>query len=212
MDRSIELESIEALELASDSRIFRLREMCWSRTHEAALHPRRIVGCGEGTLVGHARDFAAVLEASEPFIQDDGWIIGGCLATPEEGSDFDLGHYDPHFPPNHATILRLRLAGIRDHAQERAAREADAGRREFLEAVAIAYDAACRYVEKRARCAAEMAAHETDPRRRDELGRIAAVCDEPAAGPPSSSHAALQLVQFTRIFGASGCTHPTSGT
>jgi formate C-acetyltransferase len=71
--------------------------------------------------------------------------------------------------------------------------------------VAIAYDAACRYVEKHARCAAERAAREGDPRRRDELERIAAVCDGLAAGPPSSFHAALQLVQFTRIFGASGC-------
>ena len=205
MDSKIELESADALELASDSRSFRLREMTWNRTHEAALRTKLIVGCGEGTLVGHARDFAALLEASEPFIQDGELIIGGCLVTPEDGSDFDLGHYDPHFPPSHATILSMGLAGIRDNAQQRAAQETDPDRREFLEAVVIAYDAACRYVERHARRASEMAARETDPRRRDELGRIAAVCDELAAGPPSSFHAALQLVQFTRILGASGC-------
>jgi formate C-acetyltransferase len=205
MDVTTAFESVDELELASDSRSFRLREMCWRGTHEAALHTKRIVGCGEDTLVGHARDFAALLEASEPFIQSDELIIGGCLATPEEGSEFDLGHYDPHFPPNHGTILHVGLAGIRDNAQQRAARETDPDRREFLEAVAIAYDAACGYVEKHARCAAEMAAGETDGRRRDELGRIAAVCDELASGPPSSFHAALQIVQFTRILGASGC-------
>ena len=205
MDPSIELESLESLELAPDSRSFRLREMVWNETHEAAVHTRAIVGCGEDTLVGHARDFAAVLEASEPFIQDDELIIGGCLATPEEGSNFDLGCYDPHFPPGHETILKVGLAGMREDAHRRAARETDPERREFLEAVAIAYDAACRYVEKHARCAAEMAARETDPRRRDELGRIAAVCNELATGPPRSFHAALQLVQFTRIFGGSGC-------
>jgi len=205
MDFTKALESRDELELVPSSRSFRLREMCWNGTHEAALHKRRIVGCGEHTLVGHARDFAALLEASEPFIQSDELIIGGCLPTPEEGSDFDLGLYDPHFPPNHGTILAVGLAGMRDKARQRAARETDPDRREFLEAVAIAYDAACGYVEKHARCAAAMAVHEADPHRRDELERIAAVCDELAARPPSSFHAALQLVQFTRIMGASGC-------
>jgi pyruvate-formate lyase len=205
MDPTTELESVDALELTPGSRSFRLREMVWNRTHEAALHKKRIVGCGEDTLVGHARDFAALLEASEPFVQRDELIIGGCLATPEDGSDFDLGCYDPHFPPGHGTILSMGLAGIREDAQKRAAQETDLDKRGFLDAVAIAYDAACRYVEKHARRAAEMAARETDPRRRDELERIAAVCDELAAGPPSSFHAALQLVQFMRIFGASGC-------
>jgi pyruvate-formate lyase len=205
MEATTELERVGALELAPGSRSFRLREMVWSGTHEAALHTKRVVGCGEDTLVGHAKDFRAVLEASEPFIQDDELIVGGCLVTPEEGSDFDLGHYDPHFPPNHGTILTVGLAGIRDSAQERAARETDPERRAFLEAVAIAYDAACGYVAKHARCAAKMAMGEIDGRRRRELERIAAVCDELAAGQPSSFHAALQLVQFTRILGASGC-------
>jgi formate C-acetyltransferase len=205
MDSTTDLESADALELVPGSRSDRLREMCWRGTHEAARHSGRIEGCGEDTLVGHARDFAALLEASEPFIQDDEWIVGGGLVTPAEGSRFDLGIYDPHFPPNHARLLSMGLAGIRDHARERAAQESDPARREFLEAVGIAYDAACRYVQKHARRAAGMAARESDPRRRDELVRIAAVCDELACGPPSSFHAALQLVQFARILGASGC-------
>ncbi len=205
MDVTTELEGADALELAPGSRSFRLRDMYWSGTHEAALHTKRIVGCGEDTLVRHALDFAALLEASEPFIQNDELIVGACLATPAVGSQLDLGHYDPHFPPNHGTLLRMGLAGIRDHARTRAAQETDPARHDFLEAVAIAYDAACRYIERYARRAAEMAAREVDPRRRDELARIAAVCDELAAGPPSSFHAALQLFQFTRIFGASGC-------
>jgi formate C-acetyltransferase len=205
MDRSIEIENLDTLELAPGSRSFRLREMCWRGTHEAAQHTRRIVGCGEESLVGNAQDFAALLQASEPFIQDDEWIVGGCLVTPADGSQFDLGHYDPHFPPNHANILRVGLAGIRDHAQERAAQETDPERREFLEAVAIAYDAACDYVQKHARRASAMAARESAPHRSHELARISAVCDELAAGPPTSFHAALQLVQFTRVLGASGC-------
>ena len=127
------------------------------------------------------------------------------MARPTEDSHFNLGIYNPHDPPHYARLLRVGLPGIRDHARARTAHEIDPERREFLEAVAIAYDAACRYVAKHARRAAELAATERDPRRRGELEQIAAVCDELAAGPPSSFHAALQLVQFTRIFGASGC-------
>ncbi|MBN2389468.1 MAG: hypothetical protein JXR84_02010 [Anaerolineae bacterium] len=169
------------------------------------MHTKQVIGCAEDTLFGHAKDFAKILEASEPFIQDDELIIGGCLVTPEEGSTFALGHYDPHFPPNYATLLRVGLAGMRDHAQERAAKETDPEKREFLEAVAIAYEAACGYIKKHARLADEMTSRETDPCRKEELKRIATVCEELAAGPPSSFHAALQLVQFTRILGASGC-------
>jgi pyruvate-formate lyase len=205
MEVTTVFESVDTLELTPGSRTHRLREMCWHGTHEAARHTARIAGCGEDTLVGHAKDFAALLEASEPFIQEDEWIVGGCLVTLVEGSRLDLGIYDPHYPPNYARLLRVGLAGIRDHAQARAAQETDPERRDFLDAVAIAYEAACCYVGKHARRASEMAAGENDPRRRGELEQIAAVCDELTAGPPSSFHAALQLVQFTRVLGASGC-------
>jgi formate C-acetyltransferase len=205
MDRTIETKHLDTLELDLKSRSYRLREKSWQGTHQAAQHTRPIAGCGEDSLVGHARDFATLLDASQLSIQDDELIIGGCLATPAEGSQFDLGIYDPHYPPNYTRLLRVGLAGIRDHARARAAHETDPERREFLDAVAIAYDAACRYVGKHARHASEMAANESDPRRSRELARIAAVCNELSAGPPTSFHAALQLVQFTRVFGASGC-------
>jgi pyruvate-formate lyase len=205
MEVTTVFESVDTLALLPDSRSRRLREMCWHGTHEAARHTARIAGCDEDTLVGHAKDFAALLEASEPFIQEHELIVGGCLAIPAEGSQFDLGIYDPHYPPNYARLLHVGLAGIRHSAQERAMQEADPAKHDFFEAVAIAYDAACRYVGKHARLAAEMAASENDPHRRGELEQIATVCDELAARPPSSFHAALQLVQFTRILGASGC-------
>jgi formate C-acetyltransferase len=53
--------------------------------------------------------------------------------------------------------------------------------------------------------AAQMADAETDPDRRRDLQRVAAVCRELAAGVPTSFHAALQLVQFTRVLGGRGC-------
>ena len=41
--------------------------------------------------------------------------------------------------------------------------------------------------------------------RQSDLERIASACRELIAGPPTSFHAALQLVQFTRVLGGRGC-------
>ncbi len=50
-----------------------------------------------------------------------------------------------------------------------------------------------------------MADQEANSGRKEELQKIADVCRELASGPPTSFHSALQLVQFTRIFGGRGC-------
>jgi pyruvate-formate lyase len=211
------------LELDPASRSFRLREMYWNKTHNKALIRKQVVGSGENTLTGHAEDFAALLEASDPFIQPDELIVGCCLAIPQNGgsvarrnqrkmnqiaseqNSIDLGYYNSHYPPGYETILRMGLAGIRDHARERLLAETDAEKRDFLRAVEISYDAACRYVERHAEYADEMAASEQDPRRKQELERISSVCRELATARPTSFHTALQLLQFTRIFGGRGC-------
>ena len=86
-------------ELDPASRTHRLREMYWAKAHEAARVTKPIAGCGEDTLVGHARDFAALLAASDPAIQPDERIVGCSLAVPEDPEALNLGHYDPHYPP-----------------------------------------------------------------------------------------------------------------
>ena len=187
------------------SRSMRLREGYWNRTYYRALVRKEVVGCGEDTLTGHAKDFAALLEASDPFIQPDELIVGCCLAIPQDRDSLNLGYYNRHYPPGHHIILGRGLAGIRDHARARLQAEMDPGRRDFLRAVEIAYDAACKYVEKHAVCASKMAAREMDPRRQRELARISSVCRELATSVPSSFHAALQLFQFTRVLGGHGC-------
>ncbi|MDP6439605.1 MAG: pyruvate formate lyase family protein, partial [Candidatus Brocadiia bacterium] len=195
----------ERLELEADSRSRHLREMYWQKTHEAAIVRRPVAGRGEDTLTGHARDFANLLEASDPFIQPDELIVGACLATPEDGEKIDLGEYDPHYPPGHAMLLTRGLAGMRDEARERLQAETDPAGRDFLYAVEISYDAACRYVERCARHAETMASVEPGPDRRAELERISAICDELATGVPTSFHSALQLLQFVRVLGGRGC-------
>lgn len=194
-----------SLELEPGSRIHRLRDMHWQKTHEAAVVRKAVAGSGEESLVGHAKDFASLLEASDPFIQPDELIVGTCLATPEDEEMIDLGEYDPHYPPGHALLLRKGLSGIRDEARSKLRHELDAGSRDFLQAVEISYDAACRYVEKCASHANRAAAAESDPVRRLELERITSSCADLAQGAPTSFHSALQLVQFVRVFGGRGC-------
>ena len=193
------------LEIDPGSRSSRLRQTYWEGTHFRARVRVHVPGCGEDTLVGHAKDFAGLLRASEPLIQPGELIVGTCLATPYNEDALDLGYYNRHYPPGHATILRLGLPGIRAEATRRLGTEDDPDRKEFLLAVQIAYDAACRYVEEYALHAEAMAASETDPARVRDLERISSVCHELASGPPSSFHAALQLFQFTRVFGGHGC-------
>ncbi len=205
MVATIEFEKKDALNLVPGSRTYRLREMFWHKTYEKAFLEKTIKVSSEDTVVGYAKDFAYLLEVSDPFIQPDELIVGSCLAAPQNNDKLNLGFYDTHFPPGHHNILKMGLAGIRDYARTELAIENCPDKRAFLHAVIIAYDAACSYVKKYALLATEMAANEINHQQKTDLHRIADVCNELAVAPPSSFHAAQQLVQFTRIFGGNGC-------
>ena len=191
--------------LAAGSRSDRLRDMHWRKTHESAVVRKSVAGSGKNTMTGHAEDFASLLDASDPFIQPDELIVGSRLAKPLERDQLDLGAYDSHYPPGYAMLMTRGLPGMRDRAREKLGAETDPDRRDFLRAVEVSYDAACRYVERFAGHAGAMASVELDPTRRAELSRIAAVCEELARGVPTSFQSALQLLQFVRVFGGRGC-------
>jgi formate C-acetyltransferase len=193
------------LDIVPKSRSYRLRESYWNKTHNRSLIRKKIVGSDEKTLTGHAKDFRILLEASDPFIQPDELIVGSVMAIPEDSKNIDLGYYNSHYPPGHETILRMGLTGIRDRAKKMLETETDPKKMDFLRAVEISYDAACEYVRKYSEYAADMANMESDPRRKEELERISTICQELSAGKPTSFYAALQLVQFTRVFGGRGC-------
>ncbi len=192
-------------ELDPSSRVYKLREMYWNKAHNASLVRKEIQGSGENTLLGHAKDFAILLESSDVFILPDELIVGCHLAIPKQGSNINLGHYDAHYPPGHELILNMGIAGIRDYARERLQYETDPSAIEFLKSVEISYDAACRYIMKYADYISNISLLETSPKRKDELKRISDICYELAIGRPTSFHSALQLFWFTHIFGGKGC-------
>jgi pyruvate formate-lyase/glycerol dehydratase family glycyl radical enzyme len=72
-------------------------------------------------------------------------------------------------------------------------------RREQLEAMAIAADAAILYAERHADRAEELAAAESDPIRRAELCRIAEVCRWVPANPPRDFWEAVQTYWFYHL-------------
>ncbi|MEE8397724.1 MAG: pyruvate formate lyase family protein, partial [Desulfobacterales bacterium] len=218
---------MQDLELAPDSRSHRLREMYWNGDHNQYIVSKVLAGSGEpttanaakylamgyplfgriqhgSTLVERAEDFAALLNETSPVIQASDMLAGITTVLPAEGSTIALGHYDGHYTPGNANIIRMGYTGIRDRASEKLAAETDPAKRDFLEAAVISYDAACRFAETHALHAEALADEALDPKRRDELKQIASVCHQIATGPPETFLAGLQLMWFTFMYGARG--------
>lgn len=72
-------------------------------------------------------------------------------------------------------------------------------KKQFLEAVSIACDAAVMFAGRYAKEARRQASVEKDPHRRAELGRIAQVCERVPADPAQTFHEALQSFWFTQL-------------
>ena len=186
-------------------RIQRLRDTYWGKDYHRAVAPQLIRGSGKEGLAGHGLDFAAALDASGPYIEPGQLLAGVATARPAEGSDFGLGYYNGHYPPGHANLLTWGWPGIRDRAQQRLRTETNSAKRDFLEGVAVSFDAAVRFAGRYADHLSHLAEGTEDAARRNDLSRAAAACAELVAGPPASFHAALQMQWFTFMFGGNGC-------
>lgn len=195
---------MQSLDLDPSSRSHRLREMYWREEQDRFRQTRVVAGSGDTSLVGKARDFEALLDATPAAIQDVDLLAGIHLVVPAEGSGIDLGEYDGHYTPGHANILRLGLTGIRDRAIEKLATETDPQKRDFLQAAAMAYEAARRFAARHAEHARQLASEEPDRVRQTELARAAAACLDLSRGPATSFQAGLQMVWFTFMFGGRG--------
>lgn len=116
--------------------------------------------------------------------------------------------------PNYEKLFRVGLKGIIEEAKEKFSHlEKDESfylkaadymeKRDFYQAVIISLEAGCRWGKRYAKLARELAAKEKDSDRKEQLLRIAEVCDWVPENPPRTFHEALQfyffIVLITRV-------------
>jgi len=109
-----------------------------------------------------------------------------------------------HVVVNYPKVLRKGLSGIKQDAEARirtldAANPDDLQKLPFLQAVVMAMDASARIGKRFADAARELLGRETDSRRKQDLHKIALVCEWVPANPARSFHEALQALWFTQI-------------
>jgi len=106
-----------------------------------------------------------------------------------------------HFIVGNPNLLTKGFGGIREEARQKlgAASGSTARQRDFWEAVAITSDAAIAFAARFAAEARRMLGEENDPKRRDELLRIALICDRVPEHPPRDFRESIQAVWFNQL-------------
>ncbi|MBI4708168.1 MAG: hypothetical protein HY761_09655, partial [Candidatus Omnitrophica bacterium] len=195
-----------------NKRIDVLREMALFSSHSQYIVTKMLTATDEGkqkhTIVDRAKDFEKYLQESAPFIHDEELIVGGHSLSLAPGSTLNVGSGDRiHNAPNYAKVLKMGFGGIRKQAQNLLTRTSDDEKREYYQAVDIAYTAAAEFVWRHALLAQTMASKENDVQRREdkqpptpfgkgEFLKISEVCSAIATEPASSFWEALQLLWF----------------
>jgi pyruvate formate-lyase/glycerol dehydratase family glycyl radical enzyme len=139
--------------------------------------------------------------------------VSSCPHIPIIG-DVSMAREAGHMFLNFEKALYKGLKGIREEVREKM-EELDRPycgfdriqRREFYESVLITLNAATEYFRKYAGRAREMAAKETDPKRKTELECIAGTCDRVPENPARNLWEALQSIWF--LFTLSWMEHAT---
>lgn len=109
--------------------------------------------------------------------------------------------------PDYQDILFVKgFKGILIEAQDKLAlldkaNSEDLDKITFYESVILTSKAIINYAKRYAKKALEMANIETDVKRKEELEKIAAVCQHVPENPPRSFHEAIQFVWFTQLGG-----------
>ena len=109
-----------------------------------------------------------------------------------------------HFIPNYEKLLKKGFLGIKKDVEERLARLDRTNPEEmkkipFLEGVIMAMKAAAEIGKRFAARARELAEEEIDTKRKEELLKIAEMCDWVPANPARTFHEAIQSIWFAQI-------------
>lgn len=119
-------------------------------------------------------------------------------------SDGMTRHHIGHSSFGYEKILKKGFLGVKKDAQDRLARidwtdEKEQRKVPFLRAVILAMDAAAKIGRKFADSAIEVAWTEKEAWRKEELEKIAEICERVPDHPARTFHEALQSVWFTQI-------------
>jgi len=147
-----------------------------------------------------------ILEITDAEVKEKAFsVTASCPHLPviaDLSLDKDIGHQ----MANYEKVLHKGLKGIREEVEWHLAQLDQPyqhfglqEKRDFFEAVLIALDAAIAYAGRHADLAREMAARESNPGRKQELERIAQVCQQVPANPARDWWEALQSVWMIHV-------------
>ncbi len=103
-----------------------------------------------------------------------------------------------HIVVGHKNVLHYGFRGIAEKATRRLQEASDAGEKHFLEGVIRACNAIKDFSNRFSALARKEAESETDEKRREELSRIAKMCEKVPWEPPETFYEALQAIWFTQ--------------
>jgi formate C-acetyltransferase len=189
-------------------------------------------------VIRKALFFHRVLQEIPVDILDDELIVGGrfctslstCL-TAEKTEEFigieaeliekserilsrglSCGGITPgHIIQNHAKVLQKGFRGIKEEAEGLLERTASEAKREFLKAIIICCDAIGELSHRYAEEARRLAKKERKTRRKEELIKIAEVCDWVPYNPARTFYEALQATWFSHMVEMMAESYPGPG-
>ena len=189
-------------------------------------------------IIRKALFFQRVLQEIPVDILDDELIVGGrfctslstCL-TEEETEEFtrieaelierserilslglSCGGITPgHIIQNHAKVLQEGFRGIKEEVEGLLERTASRAKRELLRAIIICCDAIGEFSHRYAEEARRLARAESETGRKEELLKIAEVCDWVPYNPARTFHEALQATWFSHMVEMIAESYPGPG-
>ena len=116
-----------------------------------------------------------------------------------------------HIIQNHARVLEEGFRGIKGEAEGYLERTASGAKRELLRAIIICCDAIGEFSHRYAEEARRLARAETETGRKEELLKIAEVCDWVPYNPARTFHEALQATWFSHMVEMIAESYPGPG-
>ncbi len=116
-----------------------------------------------------------------------------------------------HLIPNYAKVMRVGFEGLAKEYRELLEQDLTPSHREFVESVVLSCETAREFAQRYSWKAEELARKEQEPRRREELLKIAEICSRVPWKPPSSFWEALQSLWLTHMLVMAAESYPGAG-